>query len=153
VSGSRTRRKSYQKLIITMWYVSAFCYKESSTYITIQIMSLYTDTLTKLRNHPLSVDLLRAFTPFFASAFSRIPPPALGPLAFQAFWKATYHGKDEFFREIPPKLRACLKAFDDAYGDDLAIGLSHDVESQSVCPWILSGKVMIMIIILLPDWF
>lgn len=138
-----------------MWYVSAFCYKESSTYITIQIMSLYTDTLTKLRNHPLSVDLLRAFTPFFASAFSRIPPPALGPLAFQAFWKATYHGKDEFFREIPPKLRACLKAFDDAYGDDLAIGLSHDVESQSVCPWILSGKVMIMnmIIILLPDWF
>jgi hypothetical protein len=49
-------------------------YKESLTYITLQIMSLYTDTLTKLRNHPLSVDLLRAFTPFFASAFT------LGPL-------------------------------------------------------------------------
>ena len=118
-------------------------------------MSLYTDSLTKLRNHPLSVNFLQALTPFFASAFSRIPPPALGPLAFQTFWKATYYGKDKFFREIPPKLRACLKAFDDAYGDDLAMGLSHDVESQSaVCPWTLSGEVMNTIIyLLLLDWF
>jgi hypothetical protein len=102
-------------------------------------MSLYADTLTKLRNHPLSADLLQALAPFFASAFVRIPSPAFGPLAFQAFWKATYHEKEEFFRDIPPKLRACLKAFDDAYGDNLAAGLSHDSDSQSmVCLGIFS---------------
>jgi hypothetical protein len=94
-------------------------------------MSLYADTLTKLANHPLSTITLRTLTPFFISAFARIPHPALGPLAFQTYWKATYYGKHEYIHHIPLKLRSCLKAFDDAYGDDLGKGLSHDPESQS----------------------
>jgi hypothetical protein len=98
-------------------------------------MSLYADSLTKLRNQPLSTDLLQALTPFFTSCFGRIPPPAFGPLAFETFWKATYHGKQEFLRHIPAELKVCIKAFDDAFGGDLATGLSHDSESQStVCP-------------------
>ena|ERR1700720_570200 len=95
-------------------------------------MSLYTDSLAKLHHHPLSVEYLQILVPFLTSCFVRIPPPALGPLAFQTFWKATYHGKQEFLRDMPAKLKVCINAFDDAFGGDLAIGLSHDTESLSV---------------------
>jgi hypothetical protein len=97
-------------------------------------MALYADLLVELRNQPLSEQLLEDLAPFFASSFSRIPPPALGPLAFQAFWKNSYYGKQEFLGDLPTQIKVCMKAFDDAYGEDLAIGLSHDSESQStVC--------------------
>ena len=56
---------------------------------------------------------------------------ASGPLAFEKFWKATYHGREDVLRDIPKKLRLCLKSFDDAYDRGLATGLSHDTQSQS----------------------
>lgn len=98
-------------------------------------MALYADFLVALRNQPLSIQLLEDLAPLLSSSFFRIPPPALGPLAFQAFWKASYHRKEEFIKDIPTQIRVCMKAFNDAYGGDLAMGLSHDSESQSTaCP-------------------
>src|ERR1700741_2432628 len=94
-------------------------------------MALYADLLVELRHQPLSNRLLRDLAPFFASSFSHIPPPALGPLTFQEFWKATYHAKQEFLKGLPTQIKVCMKAFDDVYGGDLAIVLSHDSESQS----------------------
>lgn len=102
--------------------------------LDLQMMSLYADSLDELCKQPLSVQFLEDLSPFLASSFTRIPAPALGPLAFQAFWRASYHRKEEFLHDIPARVKVCMKAFDDAFGSDLAIGLSHDSESQStVC--------------------
>lgn len=99
-----------------------------------QIISIYIDSLVKLRNHTPSVETLNSLAPFFTSAFWRMPPPALGPLAFETFWKATYHEKPELLRHIPEKLKASIKGFDDAFGGGLTAGWSHDTESQiTVC--------------------
>lgn len=128
-----------KELVPELEYNDAVCFLPSrgehpliSPLNQTQIMSLYIDTLSKLRTLPPSTQFLQTLTPFLASSFVRIPPPALGPLAFQTFWKETYHAKQEFLPHVPPRLRVCVKAFDDAYGTDLAAGLGHDTESQLV---------------------
>jgi hypothetical protein len=93
-------------------------------------MPLYSDTLAVLERHPLSLDFLRSVEFFLAAGFSRIVPPALGPLAFERFWRATYHGR--FTSDIPAGVMSLLSAFVMVFGGDLLAGVS--LESQStVC--------------------
>ena len=92
-------------------------------------MSLYSDTLAVLERHPLSLDLLHSMEWFLAAGFSRIVSPALGPLAFERFWRATYHGR--FSSGFPAGIMSLLSALA-VYGGDLLAGVS--LESQStVC--------------------
>ncbi|OAX38765.1 hypothetical protein K503DRAFT_740676 [Rhizopogon vinicolor AM-OR11-026] len=93
------------------------------------IMSLYSDTLTVLERHPLSLDFLHAVESFLAAGFSRIVPPAFGPLAFERFWRATYHGRRQFSSGIPTGVVSLLSAFVMVFGGDLLAGVS--LESQS----------------------
>jgi hypothetical protein len=95
-----------------------------------QIIPLYRDSLTILRNLPPSSETLDDIAPFLAAAFEHIPPPALGPLAFESFWRSTYHITNKQQVIYPGRIKLCLKAFDDVFGGDLSVGLSLDTESQ-----------------------
>ncbi|KAG9315759.1 hypothetical protein JVU11DRAFT_3408 [Chiua virens] len=92
---------------------------------------LYCETLKALEGLPLSISCLQDTETFLASAFSRIPTPAIAPFAFEKFWRATYHGRNEFYSVLPPKIKSCLACFVAAYGGDLADGLSLTTGSQS----------------------
>jgi len=75
--------------------------------------------------------MLYALSSFFASVFIHtIRPPALGPDAFEVFWRATYHGLDQFCKSYPESIKICLKGFAEACGGSLAAQLSPDTESQ-----------------------
>ena len=78
-----------------------------------------------------SLDTLDALNPLLVSAFTQVRHGASGPLAFEKFWKVTYHRREDVLYDIPKKMRLCLKSFDDAYDRGLATGLSHDMQSQS----------------------
>ena len=96
-----------------------------------QAVSLYCEALKALEVLPLSVQSLQDMENFLASAFSRIPTPAIAPFAFEKFWRATYHGRSQFCDILPLKIKSCLACFAAAYGGDLADGLSLASESQS----------------------
>ncbi|KIK91247.1 hypothetical protein PAXRUDRAFT_830994 [Paxillus rubicundulus Ve08.2h10] len=95
------------------------------------VISLYCETLKVLETLPLSIRSLQEMESFLASAFSRIPTPAIAPFAFEKFWRASCHGQGQINHILPPKIKSCLASFVAAYGGDLADGLSLPTESQS----------------------
>ena len=98
---------------------------------TPQVIALYTDALDVLRALPPSAETLSKMTLFLASSFVRIPSPALGPLAFEKFWRATYHKHECISGACPPRIKACLKGFVDAFGGDLiaTVDMTDDTDS------------------------
>ncbi|KAG5644893.1 hypothetical protein DXG03_007445 [Asterophora parasitica] len=94
------------------------------------LKALYCVPLDILRNLPRSRETLLAISPFLSSAFGRLTPSAMGPLAFSEFWRATYHGVDEYRPSYPDSLKACLMALTDAFGGSIADGLSINGPSQ-----------------------
>lgn len=101
--------------------------------VGIQIIPIYTEIISKLPSVSPGLDALNALTPLLVSAFTQTQarPGAIGPLAFETFWKVTYHGQDDVLRDIPPRLKDCVKSFDFVFERGLAAGLSHDSQSQS----------------------
>ncbi|KAG1885022.1 hypothetical protein F4604DRAFT_1729088 [Suillus subluteus] len=95
------------------------------------IMPLYSDTLAVLERHPLSLDFLNSVEFFLAAGFSRIIAPALAPLAFEKFWRATYHGQHQFSSDIPAGVISILKAFTTVFGGDLLAGFPSDSQSTT----------------------
>ncbi|CAE6458011.1 unnamed protein product [Rhizoctonia solani] len=59
--------------------------------------------LSSLPSESLNLDKLG---PFLASAFSRIPPPGAGPLAFSLFWNQKFQGGGA---TVPEILKPCLR--------------------------------------------
>ena len=55
----------------------------------------------------------------------------MGPLAFENFWRKTYHSQPHIKKQIPDNIRVCLKAFSDWRNNSLAEGISLDSQSQS----------------------
>lgn len=108
---------------------SSFSFFDASNLF--QAVSLYCETLKALEVLPLSIQSLQEMENFLASAFSRIPTPAIAPFAFEKFWRATYHGRGQFCNILPLKIKSCLGCFVAAYGGDLADGLPLTTESQS----------------------
>lgn len=47
--------------------------------------------------------------PFLASAFTRIPAPGAGPLAFALFWTEKFAGRDPPKEGYPEILKPCLR--------------------------------------------
>ncbi|KAG1748753.1 hypothetical protein EDB19DRAFT_1683495 [Suillus lakei] len=95
------------------------------------IMPLYSDILVVLERHPLSLDFLNSVEYFLAAGFSRIIAPAHAPLAFERFWRATYHGQHEFSSSIPAGVISVLKAFTTVFGGDLLAGFPSDSQSTT----------------------
>ncbi|KAG2134247.1 hypothetical protein BD769DRAFT_1443857 [Suillus cothurnatus] len=95
------------------------------------IMPLYSDTLAVLEQHPLSLGFLKSVEFFLAAGFSRIIAPALAPLAFEKFWRATYHGQHQFSSDIPAGVISVLKAFTTVFGGDLLAGISSNSRSTT----------------------
>lgn len=91
---------------------------------------IYCSALDSLQCLPPIADTIVDFGDFFTSSFVRVPSPALGPKAFRAYWQATFHGRHEFVAIYPDSLKQCLKAFDEAAGGDLGMGLSLETASD-----------------------
>lgn len=98
------------------------------------IMPLYSDTLAVLERHPLSLDFLYSIEFFLAAGFSRIIAPALAPLAFERFWRATYHGQHQFTSDVPAGVISMLTAFTTVFGGDLLTGFPSNSQSTSSLP-------------------
>ncbi|KAI0917111.1 hypothetical protein AcW1_007609 [Taiwanofungus camphoratus] len=95
------------------------------------IMTLYCDTLNRLRDSSFTSDTLTVLAPFFASAFFRIPAPALGPMAFKEFWAAVSPGLGSLNASLPEDLKECLKACHRVFGGVLPFDISCELELQS----------------------
>ncbi|OCH86877.1 hypothetical protein OBBRIDRAFT_837831 [Obba rivulosa] len=77
------------------------------------IIPLYTNALDVLSDYTLNSDALRSLSPFLTAVFVRCPPPALGPLAFRAFWETA---RLDGSCEIPESISACLQGLERAFG-------------------------------------
>ena len=92
-------------------------------------MPCYETILDVLQKSPPDLPTLHLLSPFLASAFARIPPPARGPMAFKRFWDDTYKGSNVTFssedaQRYPSEIRGCLKAFHEVFGGDPPTGVT-----------------------------
>jgi hypothetical protein len=90
----------------------------------LQIMPLYEQALQRLQLLPADIDVLHQLAPLLSSSFTRIPPPALGPIAFKKFWDATFQGASPTPRGYPDSIKCCLRAYHEVYGGDPPTGVT-----------------------------
>lgn len=77
-----------------------------------------------------SAERLRSLSRLLSSVFYA-PFPGDGPLYFEDFWRATYHGDARFYPFITERLGNCLAALDQCQGGSLAQGISQS-QSQNM---------------------
>ncbi|KAG5650106.1 hypothetical protein H0H81_000747 [Sphagnurus paluster] len=134
VIGSTPARSLLQTLSVMEKSLCSWIGDEASTLLVAEhdvlVKVLYCGTLDVLRKIPLSAETLVALSPLLSAGFGRLTLSAMGPLAFADFWRATYHGIEEYRASYPDCLKACLLGLADAYGGSLADGLSAHGESQ-----------------------
>ncbi|KAH9977578.1 hypothetical protein BJV74DRAFT_860296 [Russula compacta] len=75
------------------------------------LMPLYDSLLIRLQSLPLSVPSLNALVPLLTSAFSHIPPPALGPAAFLRFFHTVHARLAAPSNAYSDELRLCIDAW------------------------------------------
>lgn len=96
--------------------------------------NVYCRALDSLCRLEPSLERLIAISPFLATAFVRVPHPASGPIAFESFWRGTYHDLPQYRPFYPDCLKACLMGLADVCGGSLGEGLSMGTETQiTVC--------------------
>jgi hypothetical protein len=95
------------------------------------VNDVYCRALDRLRGLELSLERLVAISPFLATTFVRVPYPAIGPAAFESFWRDTYHELRQYIPFYPDRLKACLMAIADVCGGSLGEGLSMGNETQT----------------------
>ena len=88
-----------------------------------QLMSLYDSLLTRLQSLPLSVTSLNSLVPLLTAAFSRIPPPALGPAAFIRFFDIVHARLAALPNAYSDELRVCIDACVRGYGREWPSGM------------------------------
>lgn len=93
------------------------------TLLLLQLMSLYDSLLTRLQSLPLSVTSLNSLVPLLIAAFSRIPPPALGPAAFLRFFNTVHTRLAALPNAYSDELRVCIDACVRGYGRDWPSGM------------------------------
>lgn len=93
----------------------------------LQVSILYKRPLEILYEVEQSIATLTEIAHLLQSAFLRIRGD--GVLAFNTFWRATYHPRKDIPRDAyPAPIKACLKAWSDFCDDSLADDI---VDSQS----------------------
>jgi len=99
-----------------------------------QLMPLYDSLLLRLQSLSISVASLNALVPLLTAAFSHIPPPALGPVAFRRFFYAVHARLAAPSDAYSDELRVCIDACVRGYGGEWPSGmvpLSSSSQSQS----------------------
>lgn len=91
---------------------------------------MYLNSLEVLQPHEPHVEVLVSLTPFLVSSFKRESTKALGPLAFEKFWRSTYHKHPHFSPRYPEQIKLCLRALCDVMGGSLDANLSLDIDVQ-----------------------
>ncbi|KAF8503016.1 hypothetical protein BU17DRAFT_71831 [Hysterangium stoloniferum] len=97
------------------------------------VIAFYIAALKSLKITPVSSDTLHSLTPLLASAFTHIPPPALGPSAFKAFWAATYGCLGSLELRYPEELKPILRNIQEVMCDsneEFAPGISQATQTQ-----------------------
>jgi hypothetical protein len=94
--------EQYNELVRDLSVSSSYGLAQSA----LQLMPLYDLLLMRLESLPLTVASLNTLVPLLTAAFSRIPPPALGPAAFLRFFQ---------------KVHARIAAPATAYSDELYV--------------------------------
>ncbi|KAI9508331.1 hypothetical protein F5148DRAFT_1197378 [Russula earlei] len=107
------------------------------------VMPLYDSLLIRLQSLPLSVTRLNAFVPLLTAAFSRIPPPALGPAAFRRFFYAVHARLSAPSDAYNDELRVCLDACVRAYGGEWPSGIGPLSSSSQTQTQILTTEAPI----------
>ncbi|KAF8679558.1 hypothetical protein RHS04_04422 [Rhizoctonia solani] len=90
----------------------------------------YAHAMQGLTSLPASAIDLDKFAPFLASAFTRIPPPGAGPLAFSLFWNQKFHGSGV---SVPETLKPCLRGImnvEELMEGGISLGTQLEEQSQ-----------------------
>ncbi|KAJ7288150.1 hypothetical protein C8J57DRAFT_1279246 [Mycena rebaudengoi] len=87
------------------------------------VRCLYSTPLSAIRHHEPSAENL--------VALSRLLATVGDANAFDSFWRATYHGRQEFYEFYPENMKTSLRAIGDVFGGSLAADLSLDVDSEA----------------------
>ncbi|KZT73902.1 hypothetical protein DAEQUDRAFT_808069 [Daedalea quercina L-15889] len=95
------------------------------------IMHLYQTTLARLTDYDFDADMLTSIAPFLASAFNRMPSPALGPVAFKDFWDAVRPKLTLRSSTLPETFKQALRVSHDFFGGNLPSDMSQDSDSLS----------------------
>jgi hypothetical protein len=95
------------------------------------VNDVYCRALDCMRGLELSLERLIVISPFLATAFVRVPHPALGPVAFEKFWRGTYHELRHYMPSYPDCLKACLMGIADVCGGSVGEGLSMGTDTQT----------------------
>ena len=104
------------------------------TYISLsrhQIMPLYQTTLERLADYQFSADTLETIAPFLASAFKRMPLPALGPTAFKEFWDVVWPRAALHSSRLPEDFKQALRINHNVFGGHIPSDMSQVSQSQS----------------------
>ncbi|TFK39035.1 hypothetical protein BDQ12DRAFT_682901 [Crucibulum laeve] len=122
---------------ICCWMKDAENVLEDGDY-NIVVDALYCGPISVLCQLPPSAELLHSLESFFISGFDRIPHPALGPNAFESFWRLKYHAADDIKRMCPHRLIASVKGwsdpFDTSLGEELSLGSGTQSTAHSLAP-------------------
>jgi hypothetical protein len=100
----------------------------------IKINGVYCTTLDRLCRCEPTPELLQETAPLLASVFEakNIPQPALGPAAFENFWRTKYHQKKDLKAFCPENIKICLKSLSVAWGRSIGDSSGMTAESQKV---------------------
>jgi hypothetical protein len=86
-------------------------------------MPLYDLLLMRLESLPLTVASLNTLVPLLTGAFSRIPPPALGPAAFLRFFQKVHARIAAPATAYSDELYVCVDACVRVYGGEWPSGI------------------------------
>ena len=94
-------------------------------------MTLYQTTLERLTDYQLASETLEAMTPFLASAFKRMPQPAIGPTAFSEFWDVVWPHVTLHSSRLPEEFKQALRINHNFFGGHIPSEMSSGSQSQS----------------------
>ncbi|KAF8628189.1 hypothetical protein AX15_004051 [Amanita polypyramis BW_CC] len=108
----------------------------------IVVDAVYCNTLNRLCHHELTYDMLKAITAFLVSVFKAkyIPIPALGPAAFENFWRTTFHDREDLELHCPDEIKACIAGLSLAWGRSIAGSLAVGTDSQKSVSFVPSSQ-------------
>ncbi|TFY80916.1 hypothetical protein EWM64_g3095 [Hericium alpestre] len=95
------------------------------------IIPLYRTILVRLEDIKPSLQIIFSLAPLLASAFTRIPPPAHGPLAFKKFFNSIYLTRGLPAKDYPEQLIVCAMTCLHCFGGEMIPGLELESQSQT----------------------
>ncbi|KAI0826919.1 hypothetical protein BC628DRAFT_1436598 [Trametes gibbosa] len=95
------------------------------------VIPIYCDALRRLRDVPITLEILAALAHFLSSAFVHVPKPGHGPVAFSEFWTHVQPSLKGTRASYPEEIKTALYACRDVFGSSHSEDPSFDTESHS----------------------